>query len=73
MEDEHEKITMSEIEKEMLLEEIKAGIPLMQSMAVEIARVVGTYYIEFKKNPLIDDTDIPSMAVHAAIYYMGKK
>ncbi|MBC1307913.1 hypothetical protein [Listeria booriae] len=72
MEEENKNNGLSPIEQEILIEQVRKEMPLLQQVAKEISKVIETYYISFKESPSIEDKDVPAMAVHAAIYHALK-
>ncbi|WP_088838886.1 hypothetical protein [Listeria sp. ILCC792] len=61
----------SDVELEMMVEELKKVVPFQLDLVEEYSKVVEKYYKIFKEYPEIKKEDIPQLSVLAAFKQMG--
>ncbi|KIL29979.1 hypothetical protein ACFVIX_20855 [Bacillus subtilis] len=61
----------SDIEMQMMFDEMKKIMPLQMQMVSETSKLISLYYVEYKKNPNIEPVDVVPLAVKSALNQMG--
>ncbi|MCY8163168.1 hypothetical protein MOC52_11180 [Bacillus inaquosorum] len=61
----------SEIELQMIVDELKKGMPLQLELVGHTSKLIVAYYQEYKKNPNVEPADVVSLAVKSGMNQMG--
>ncbi|MCY8247484.1 hypothetical protein MOC27_17830 [Bacillus inaquosorum] len=61
----------SEIELQMIVDELKKGMPLQLELVGHTSKLIVAYYQEYKKNPYVEPEDVVPLAVKSGMNQMG--
>ncbi|MCY8081744.1 hypothetical protein MOC02_00265 [Bacillus inaquosorum] len=61
----------SEIELQMIVDELKKGMPLQLELVGHTSKLIVAYYQEYKKNPYVEPADVVALAVKSGMNQMG--
>nr|WGD92780.1 hypothetical protein P5629_22365 [Bacillus subtilis] len=61
----------SEIELQMIVDELKKGMPLQLRLVSHTSKLIAAYYKEYKKNPYVEPADVVPLAVKSGMNQMG--
>ncbi|AZV50348.1 hypothetical protein DIC78_15795 [Bacillus halotolerans] len=61
----------SEIELQMIVDELKKGMPLQLELVSHTSKLIVAYYQEYKKNPYVEPADVVPLAVKSRMNQMG--
>ncbi|MBQ4815783.1 MULTISPECIES: hypothetical protein [Bacillus] len=64
-------IKLTDIELQMIIDDMKEIMPLHIKMAGEVAKLASAYYVEYKKQPDVEPSDVISLSVKSALTHIG--